>query len=138
MTFDHEYRTQIESRHIDGYGHVNNAVYLQLFEQARWDWIDLGGGSRDLVKEIGVGPVVVEIQLRFSRELLEGEKIAIRSARETPLGKTYWMNQIIYKEDGMIACKARFRLAFINIHKRIITDPHPRWVEVLMKSLKGS
>lgn len=137
MTFDHEYRTQVESRHIDGYGHVNNAVYLQLFEAARWDWIRLGGGSRELVTETGIGPVVVEVNIRFSRELLEGEKIVIRSARETALNKTYWLNQIIHKEDDLVAAKARFRLAFIDVKKRMITDPHPKWVEVLMKDVRG-
>jgi len=137
MTFDHEFRTQIESKHIDGYGHVNNAVYLQLFEQARWDWITLGGGSRDMVEELGVGPIVADIEVRFSRELKEGEKIFIRSTRETPLAKVYWLKQVIYKESGEIACKSRYRLAFMDIKKRVLAEPPQEWIDVLTKDVKG-
>ncbi len=136
MTFDHEFRTQIKSKHIDGYGHVNNAVYLQLFEEARWDWIALGGGSRDMVEELGVGPIVADIEVRFSRELKEGEKIIIRSTRETPLAKVYWLKQVIYKESGEIACKSRYRLAFMDIKKRVLAEPPQGWIDVLTKDVR--
>lgn len=135
MTFDHEFNTQIEPKHIDGYGHVNNAVYLQLFEQARWDWISKGGGSRDMIEALGVGPVVVQIEIRFSRELLVNENIIIKSANEGTLGKTYWLSQTIYKDNGDIACKSRFRLAFIDIKKRVIVDPPQKWIDVLTKKV---
>ncbi|MEZ4816166.1 MAG: acyl-CoA thioesterase [Bdellovibrionota bacterium] len=129
---------KIESKHIDGYGHVNNAVYLQLFEEARWDWIQKGGGNRELVAELGVGPIVVDIEIRFSRELKENEEITIRSGNEGAMGKVYWLRQTIFKANGDIACKAKYRMAFLDIKKRVITEPHPRWVEVLTKSLKGN
>lgn len=138
MTYDHEFSLQIESKHIDGYGHVNNAVYLQLFEEARWDWIKLAGGSREMVEELGVGPIVVDIEVRFSRELVKGDKVRIQSMRESNLGKVYWMKQVILKENGDIACKARYRLAFLDIKKRIIAEPPQKWIEVLTKSVKGN
>ncbi len=39
----HLYPVTIRETHIDSLGHVNNAVYLTLFEEARWEWITAGG-----------------------------------------------------------------------------------------------
>ena len=33
----------ISEAHLDSFGHLNNARYLELFEQARWDLITEGG-----------------------------------------------------------------------------------------------
>ncbi len=132
MTFDHEFTTQVLAKHIDGYGHVNNAVYLQFFEEARWDWIQQGGGDRDLVQSSGVGPIVVGIELRFSRELIEGDKITVKSTQEGEIGRVYTLKQLIYKESGEMACKASYRLAFMDIKARKIVEAPQKWREVLM------
>ena len=134
MDFDHEYKTQVKAHHIDSYGHVNNAAYLQLLEEARWDWIRLGGATRELVQELGVGPIVVDIEIRFSRELKEGEEITIKSKRDGEVMKMYSLKQIIYKANGEIASKAKFRMAFLNIRDRKMVDPPQAWVDVLMTS----
>ena len=39
------FHTQIKENHLDGFGHVNNAIYLQFFEEARWEMITQGGYS---------------------------------------------------------------------------------------------
>ena len=36
---DFIYHTQIKEKDLDTLGHVNNAKYLELFEEARWDFI---------------------------------------------------------------------------------------------------
>ncbi len=136
MTFDHEFRFQIKAEHIDTYGHVNNAVYLQILEAARWDWIAKGGGDRDLVKKMNVGPIVVDIEIRFSRELLEGENIVIRSKHDGEIGPTYRLNQFIYKENGEIACKAKYRMAFLDMKRRKIVSPPEEWVKILTTSME--
>ena len=43
----HEYPMTILEHHLDTFGHVNNAMYLQLFETARWQWITDGGDGFD-------------------------------------------------------------------------------------------
>ena len=34
-----EYELVIKECHLDSFGHVNNAIYVQLYEEARWDFI---------------------------------------------------------------------------------------------------
>ena len=55
----------IREGHLDTFGHVNNARYLELFEQARWDLITDNGFGLDYVKSSGTGPVILELTLRF-------------------------------------------------------------------------
>ena len=35
----YEYEKTILEQHLDTFGHVNNAAYLVLYEEARWDFI---------------------------------------------------------------------------------------------------
>ncbi len=37
------YDTQIKEHHLDSFGHVNNATYLSLYEEARWESITENG-----------------------------------------------------------------------------------------------
>ncbi len=51
---EHEYQLLIHEGHLDSFGHVNNATYLNLFEEARWDWITARGYG---LKEMGAAPL---------------------------------------------------------------------------------
>ncbi len=50
-----EQATVIREQHLDTFGHVNNARYLELFEQARWDFITDNGFGLEQVKASGTG-----------------------------------------------------------------------------------
>ena len=47
----HEYPLLIVERHLDTFGHVNNATYLELFEEARWDWLQQNGYGLDEIRK---------------------------------------------------------------------------------------
>ena len=79
MLFTHEFKTSIQPEQLDLYGHLNNAQYLQILESARWNWIEKFGGTRELVTKLGVGPIVLEINIQFLKELKAAEEILIRS-----------------------------------------------------------
>ena len=89
MIFTHEFKTSVLPEHVDLYGHVNNAQYLQILESARWDWIEKFGGTRDLVQKLGVGPIVLEINIQFLKELKASEAILIKSKREVKIGRLF-------------------------------------------------
>ena len=56
----HEYRTLVKERHLDSFGHVNNAQYLVLFEEARWDRSTSAGYGMHLVQRKGIGSVILQ------------------------------------------------------------------------------
>jgi acyl-CoA thioesterase FadM len=89
-----------------------------------------------MIQEIGVGPVVVDIQIRFSRELVAGDNIIIRTKHEGDIGRTYDLTQYIFKENEEVACKAKIRLAFLDIKLRKIVEAPNIWKEILMRPVK--
>jgi len=114
---------------IDSFGHVNNAKYLELFEQARWDIIhDRGFSVAEIVKN-GLGPVVLEVNLRFTKEVRLREKIKIVSQVEPDENpkKTMVMVQAMKNERGEICCQARFVFGLFDLKARKLVNPTPEW-----------
>ena len=59
---------------IDVYGHVNNAVYLQWLEQARWDW---SRAHQMGIEHENVLSVVRHLELDFRHEVIFGDVVQI-------------------------------------------------------------
>ena len=62
------YKTDIKIRgyHLDVYGHVNNARWVELLEEARWRWLDEDIDLRTW-DEMGQGVAVVNIDVNYRR-----------------------------------------------------------------------
>src|SRR5579864_7213435 len=73
------YDVIIKENVLDIFGHVNNATYLVLFEEARWDLITKNGYGLKKIQETGLGPTILEIKLAFLKELRLREKIVIET-----------------------------------------------------------
>ncbi len=114
---------------IDSFGHMNNSRYLELFEQARWDIIDGRGFSlREIVKN-GLGPVVLEVNLKFSKEIKLRERIRIVSEvePEASRGKTMTMKQIMLNERDEVCCTGLFVFGLFDLKARKLVSPTPEW-----------
>ncbi len=84
----------------DTQGHLNQSVYLNYAEHARWSLLRAAGiRQTDLVAR-GVGPVALETTIRFRRELLAGDEVEVTCAFEWGEGKTFRIRQVIRKTDG--------------------------------------
>lgn len=62
-----EYRLTVRGYELDSYNHVNNAVYLNYLEQARWE-ILLKENLIDIFRKEELLLVVTEINIRYSQE----------------------------------------------------------------------
>lgn len=58
------YEVVIRESHLDTFGHVNNATYLTLFEEARWDIVRSRGFGLDDIKRTGLGPTLLEVNVK--------------------------------------------------------------------------
>ncbi len=73
-----EYKFNVRGYELDSYGHVNNAVYLNYFEQSRWEIfrkLDLF----DYFSKNNLLLVVTEIKIRYSREVTLFDELLIRT-----------------------------------------------------------
>jgi YbgC/YbaW family acyl-CoA thioester hydrolase len=125
------YEVLIREFHLDTFGHMNNATYMSLFEEARWELITRGGFGLREIRERGLGPVVLEAQIKFLKEIRLRERIEITCEPQSYKGKVGGMIQKMIKEDGHTACEATFSFGLFDTHKRKLVDPTPEWLKAI-------
>jgi YbgC/YbaW family acyl-CoA thioester hydrolase len=127
MSFTHDKTITISEAHLDSFGHVNNARYFELLEQARWDLITERGFGIDAIRSSRTGPTILEINIRFLRELKPRDVVVIRTemiSYERKIGK---LRQQMLKDDGSVACEAIFTIGLFDVDKRRLVEPTPAW-----------
>jgi len=130
MFFVHAYSIQIKERDIDFYGHVNNAVYLILYEEARWDMITSQGYSAKKIKETGYGPVVLEVNVKYLKELNLRDEIIIKSQVADYTKKIFCLKQEIWRGEE-ICSLAEFKMALFDLNLRKIIHPTEAWLKAI-------
>lgn len=132
----HEYPLLILERHLDTFGHVNNATYLEILEEARWDWITRGGYGLREIRSTGRGPTILECTIRFKREVTLRERIRVQTDLEAYRGKVAKVRQRIFNERGDIACEALFVMGLFDTHARKLVAPTAEWLASFKMTLE--
>ncbi len=128
------YELMIREHHLDSYGHVNNATYVEMLEEARWESITRSGYGYEVVQKLKKGPVILGIDLQFRKELTLREKVKI-SVDSLPMkGKIGIINQEIIKEDGSVSAIAKITYGMFDLATRKLIDPTPEWQEAIRVS----
>ncbi len=109
----------------DTQGHLNQSVYLQYAEHARWSLLQAAGiGQQELVSH-GVGPVALETTIRYLRELHAGDETEMTCEFVWGTGKTFEIRQTLTKADGTVAAKVTAVGGLLDLtERRLIKDPH--------------
>jgi acyl-CoA thioester hydrolase len=126
----HSYETVAKSTHCDSYGHVNNAHYLTLFEEARWDLITTRGYGIDTIESSGLGPVILEANVKYLREVREGQQLRICTELDHYDGKVGQLSQTMTaldeaKKELGTASSATFLFGLFDLKKRRLVMPTP-------------
>ena len=74
----HEFRLTVRGYELDSFGHVNNAVYLNYMEQARWELLKDSGLYERLMTG-GFLFAVTEAAIRYSREAVVYDELIVRT-----------------------------------------------------------
>lgn len=124
------YPLVIKETYLDTFGHVNNATYLTLLEEARWELITLRGYGLKKIQETGLGPTILELKLNFLKELRLRDKIMIESqmiSYEKKIGK---LSQKITR-DGEVCCNAEFVIGLFSLRERRLVMPTSEWLHAV-------
>jgi YbgC/YbaW family acyl-CoA thioester hydrolase len=122
----------INESHLDSFGHVNNAVYLELYEQARWEFITENGYGLDRIQSSQQGPVVLDLQVKFKREIKNREKIIIESQTVQVLNsKIMILEQKMINSDGKVASEASFTVGFFDLKERKLIEAPKAWLQAV-------
>lgn len=123
-----EYELLIKEQNLDSYGHVNNAVYLELYEEARWDFITKEGYGYDVIHSSQKGPVVLEANVKFKREMKLRDKIVIKTFNQWIKGKVMGFSQHMINEQGKVCSEAEFTVGFMDMKLRKLIEPTDEWL----------
>jgi acyl-CoA thioester hydrolase len=112
---------------LDLNGHLNQAVYLQYAEHARWEILRAAGiGSAELLAD-GVGPVVLENTVKYFRELRAGDEVTVSCEFEFGSGKVWRLRQEIRKLDGTLSAEIGSVGGLLDLTARkLVADPAER------------
>ncbi|WP_369274261.1 acyl-CoA thioesterase [Streptomyces sp. R11] len=102
----------------DVQGHLNQAVYLNYAEHARWALLHSAGISQTGLTSKGVGPVALETTIRYKNELLAGDEVEVTCAFTWGGGKTFTIEQTIRKTDGTVAAEITAVGGILNLQER--------------------
>jgi len=121
----------IRESHLDTFGHVNNATYLQIYEEARWELATTLGFGLEVVRSTGVGLTVLEATIRFKRELRLRQEVRVTTILGEVRGKVFVLKQAMVDQEGRVANEADFTMALFDLGARKIVPPTPEWLERL-------
>ncbi|MDQ0752371.1 acyl-CoA thioester hydrolase [Streptomyces africanus] len=108
----------------DVQGHLNQSVYLNYAEHARWSLLRAAGVSQSELIGSGVGPVALETTIRYKRELLAGDEVEVTCAFAWGEGKTFRIEQTVRKTDGTVAAEITAVGGLLDLEARkLVPDP---------------
>lgn len=111
-------RVAVRGYELDTNGHLNQAVYLQYAEHARWSCVRAAGISREKLLAAGVGPVILETTVRFHRELRDGDEVDVSCLFLWGDRKIFRFSQEMRRVDGKVAATFAGVLGLLDLDKR--------------------
>ncbi|MEU8917531.1 MULTISPECIES: acyl-CoA thioesterase [Streptomyces] len=108
----------------DTQGHLNQSVYLQYAEHARWSLLQASGIRQSTMVDRRVGPVTVETTIRYLRELRAGDEVEVSCAFVWGEGKTFRIEQTVRTADGTVAAEVSAVCGLLDLTERkLLKDP---------------
>ena len=109
------YRTEIKVRgyHLDLYGHVNNARYLEFLEEARWAMMERG--DLDWFMQQGYSLVVSRVDIRYLRPASMGDTLLIETRLDRLLVRSgVIVQQVTNQGTGKAVASAEVTFAVVQ------------------------
>ncbi|CAM3914411.1 thioesterase family protein [Vreelandella rituensis] len=110
-------QTQLRVRgyHLDGYGHVNNARYLEFMEEGRWAFFDDHPALVKQFKQQAAAFVVVNINIDYRQAAVEGDDLIITTGIVDVGKRSAVCHQKIFRADGTLVTEASFTFVLLDL-----------------------
>ena len=99
-------------------GHVNNAKFLEYMEWGREDWYDKAELPFDTFTALGLGTVVVNLNINYRREARLGRHLTV-STKPISKGRTsFVLRHVIVNENDELVADANVINVTIDLKSR--------------------
>jgi acyl-CoA thioester hydrolase len=117
-------RIRVRGYELDPQGHLNQAVYTQYAEHARWELLRAAGVTREGLAGRGVGPALLKLTIRFHRELRADDEVDVGCAFAWGRGKLVELTQALRLPDGTAVAMLTGTVGVIDLASRsLVADP---------------
>jgi thioesterase-3 len=104
----------IRNYHIDHFGHVNHARYVEVLEEARWRYLEENNLLNSLHR-IQAFHVVAEIEIKYLHGARIGDTLIIETRIDGRLNRRFLVKQTAWiKASGRTAIKANITNVFVD------------------------
>lgn len=127
-----EYDLMILEKHLDAFGHVNNAIYLELYEEARWDFLTKNSYGLDKILKERLAPVIIDLKVSYKKEIKNRTKIKILTNfvdMKNPL--VMILEQKMINEDEQVVSTKELTMGIMDLDKRRLVRPNDEWKRAL-------
>lgn len=113
---------------LDAQGHLTGAAYLQYANHALWECVRAAGVDIDALLGSRIGPVNLETNIRFLRELRGGDEVDVSCRLVFTGGKTYRVRHEFRTPRGELAAEVNAVFGLLDLtQRRLVPDPGSRW-----------
>ena len=123
-----EFPLMIRESHVDTLGHMNNATYLEIFEDARWDLVSRNGFGLKDIHQKQMSPIILEIHIKFLKEVKARTNVIVKTQSVEFKGKVGKLRQTLeFAETGVVAADADVVYGIFDLKTRRLIPPPPDW-----------
>ena len=110
-------RVQLRVRgyHLDGYGHVNNARYLEFMEEGRWDYFDQHPAMIKELHQAGRAFVVVNLNIDYLAAARHGDDFEIMTGIVNVGERSGLCHHRIVRKDGTVIAQADLTFVLLDM-----------------------
>lgn len=110
----------VRSTHVDLFGHLNHARYLEFMEWARFAWAEHHGFPMlEMVETQRIGPALLRVDIQFRRECRLGDSLVVSV---TPLSARRRIGRlrqdIVDRATGERVCEAEITFVMFDLDAR--------------------
>lgn len=109
----YRFKTEVRGYELDSYGHVNNAVYINYTEQARWKILSEAGLLNNFLDR-GLLLVVTETNIRYMRELKLFNEIEVVTEIKYEAPYLVFYHDILNLTNDVKAAKAEVKTLLVD------------------------
>ncbi|MDR5898440.1 thioesterase family protein [Halomonas vilamensis] len=107
---------RVRGYHLDGYGHVNNARYLEFIEEGRWAFFDEHPALIKELHQAGKAFVVVNLNIDYRAAAVAGDDLVVLTGIvDVGDRSAVCHHQIIRRQDGALVAKADLTFVLLDM-----------------------
>ena len=128
-------KIKVRGYHLDVYQHVNNARYLELLEEARWNHYEEYPPS--FFVERGWGFIIVNINIDYKAPAVLGDVLHVHTTLERVGNSSLtFLQQAYINGDEKLAVEARVTFVMIDLKTNKVLQVDGELKEILLRQKK--